>query len=403
MTKIPAPSVLANELVEVVTFEEAPMVQGATFTARDLRNMRFPELKYILPGLIPEGLTLLASRPKFGKSWLVLDIAIAVAFNRFVLGTLKPTAGDVLYLALEDGPRRLQRRMSKLLPTFNTEWSPRLTFATEWPRAEDGIAKIEEWIAKANAPRLINIDTLAQFRAPARSKQSIYELDYAALSGLQRLASKHGICIIVVHHDRKNEAEDAFDTVSGSLGLTAAADTILILKRQSGNVTLYARGRDIEESETALQLDKTTCRWAILGAAAEVNRSAQRSRVITAIKEAGGELGPKDIQIAAEIRTRNAVDVLLRKMVQADELIRTKRGRYALSPTDASKIGQKERFDTQPTENKEEPTNLSNLTDLSAEQSSVENHTVPDNANPCAIPSNSRRSPADGNGHDGSP
>jgi hypothetical protein len=71
----------------------------------------------------------------------------------------------------------------------------------------------------------------------------------------------------VVHHDRKAEADDPFDTVSGSLGLTGAADTILILKRQTGGVTLYARGRDIEERETALHFEKTTCRWSILGEA----------------------------------------------------------------------------------------------------------------------------------------
>jgi RecA-family ATPase len=73
--------------------------------------MTFQPLKFILPGLVPEGATLLVARPKFGKSWLVLDIAIAIAAGRFTLGQLKPVQGDVLYLALEDGPRRLQRRL----------------------------------------------------------------------------------------------------------------------------------------------------------------------------------------------------------------------------------------------------------------------------------------------------
>ena len=107
-----------------------------TFTAAALQTMEFPPLTYLLPGLIPEGLCLLVSRPKLGKSWLVLDIATATAAGRLVLGDLKPASGEVLYLALEDGPRRLQRRMSRLLPTFSGTWPEGITFATEWPRSD---------------------------------------------------------------------------------------------------------------------------------------------------------------------------------------------------------------------------------------------------------------------------
>ena len=82
------------------------------FSAAALQTMTFPPLNFILPGLVPEGATLLVSRPKFGKSWLVLDVAIATAANRFTLGTLKPSAGDVLYLALEDGRRQAGSRVS---------------------------------------------------------------------------------------------------------------------------------------------------------------------------------------------------------------------------------------------------------------------------------------------------
>src|SRR5262249_15992490 len=157
--------------------------------------------------------------------------------------------GDVLYLALEDGPRRLQRRITKLLPTFSGSWPERLTIATEWPRADQGgLEAIEEWLRMAKSPRVVIINTLARFRKIANGKSLVYADDYAAISGLQKLASKYSVGIIIVHHDRKAEADDVFDTVSGSLGLPAAADTILIMKRQSGAVTLYVRGRDIDES-----------------------------------------------------------------------------------------------------------------------------------------------------------
>jgi len=152
-----------------------------TFTAEALQTMTFPPLNFILPGLVPEGATLLVSRPKLGKSWLVLDLALATAAGRFTLGELKPASGDVLYLALEDGPRRLQRRLTRLIPTFSGVWPPGLTMATEWPRGEQGIAEIAKWIAAAKTPRLIIVDTLAQFRAASTGKQQIYTDDYAAI------------------------------------------------------------------------------------------------------------------------------------------------------------------------------------------------------------------------------
>jgi hypothetical protein len=156
--------------------------------------------------------------------------------------------------------------------------------------------------------------------------------------------------------------------VSGSLGLTGAADTILVMKRQASAVTLHVRGRDIEDAEKALQFDKPSCRWTILGEAADVNRSAERRRVIAALKEAGGPLQAKDIWVAAELRNRNATDLLLGKMVRDGEIVRADRGRYAPPDTDAGQIGQKERSETQDSDFGEETDNLSNLSDLSADR-----------------------------------
>src|SRR5262245_54070432 len=172
------------------------------FTASALRTMEFPPLKFILPGLVPEGATLLVSRPKLGKSWLVLDLAIAIAADRFTLGQLKPSAGGVLHIALEDGRRRLQRRMRKLIP-YGTKWPEGLTIATEWPRADmGGLKEIEEWLISTPNARCVIIDTLAQFRNLSTGKQQAYAEDYAAISGLTKLANKYNVAIIIVHHDR---------------------------------------------------------------------------------------------------------------------------------------------------------------------------------------------------------
>ncbi|MET0632989.1 MAG: hypothetical protein ABWY92_19185, partial [Xanthobacteraceae bacterium] len=107
----------------------------------------------------------------------------------------------------------------------------------------------------------------------------------------------------------------------------------------------------------------------ILGAAAEVRRSVERTRVIAALKDADGPLQAKDIWLAAELRNRNATDLLLSKMVKDGELVRADRGQYALPETDTEQIGQKERFEVQPPETQQDIGNLSDLSDLSEDRS----------------------------------
>ena len=133
---------------------------ASTFTADALIAMMFEQIKFVVKDFIGEGLTLFAGKPKIGKSWLLLHIAHEVSIGGYTLGGLPCEQGDVLYCALEDNQRRLQRRMAKLFD--NEEWPSNLTFACEMPRlANGGIKFIKHWIEKAERPRLVIIDTLA--------------------------------------------------------------------------------------------------------------------------------------------------------------------------------------------------------------------------------------------------
>jgi hypothetical protein len=123
---------------------------------------------------------------------------------------------------------------------------------------------------------LIVIDTLAMVRPPKSRTQDSYEADYAALSPLQRFASEHRIAIIVITHVRKQEASDPLEMISGTNGLTGAADTIMVLNRDGDGPKLYGRGRDIEEIEKSLRFDAG--RWSVLGDVDEVRRSAERRK-----------------------------------------------------------------------------------------------------------------------------
>jgi len=295
-------------------------------TAAHLQRQKFPPIKFVVPGLIPEGLSILAGRPKLGKSWMALDICIAIASGRMCLGERKPAQGDVLYCALEDNPRRLQRRIDRILSPFSDKWPERLTLATSWRRLDKGgVDDIAEWIASVPDPRAVFLDTLAGVK-PVRTQQG-YAEDYESLSALHALANQKGVAIPVLHHTRKMEAEDPVDTVSGTLGLAGCADTVMVLNRSGQGTTLYVRGRDIEEAEHAVSFDKAACRWTILGDAKDVHRSQERGRILAALDGATEPMTPQDI-MAATGMNRSNVDFLLHKMAHDGEVQKIGRGKY---------------------------------------------------------------------------
>jgi hypothetical protein len=316
--------------------------RSAVITASDLKDKTFSPVKYVVPGYIPEGVTIFAGKPKIGKSWMLYDVCLASAADRFVLGEIKPIQGDVLYLALEDSERRLKKRLEKLWP--GGAWPVRLKLAVDWRKADaGGLDDLAEWCDSVAKPVLIVVDTLEKIRPAPKGNAAAYSSDYDAVAGLHKLAHTRGIAVVVIHHVRKMEADDPFDMVSGTNGLTGAADTILVLKRQAGSVTLHARGRDIEEKETACQFDKFTCRWTFLGDAQQVQSSSQRAAIIEVLSSAGEEgLHISEIMAATERSDRNAMDQLLHKMHRDGEVVRLKRGQYAMP----GKIGKKERSDS---------------------------------------------------------
>ncbi|WP_201835031.1 AAA family ATPase [Microvirga zambiensis] len=299
-----------------------------TISARELRQKEFPPPRFVIPGYVPEGCTLLAGRPKLGKSWLVLDMGLAVATGGTCLGDIACEQGDVLYLALEDNQRRLQRRIDKVLGPVN-EWPGSFRCANEWPRAsEGGLDAMREWITDAQNPRLVIVDVLAMFRPASGTRDNMYEADYHAIKGLQALASEFGIAVIVVHHTRKSGSDvDPFEKVSGTLGLSGAADTTVVLDRDSNGATIYGRGRDIEEIESAVEFNKDNCRWFVMGKAEDVRRTDERSSILGVLVDADEPMNPHEISIATGAN-RKCVDQLLFKMAKAGQVRKVKRGLY---------------------------------------------------------------------------
>jgi AAA domain len=222
-------------------------------SAVELMEATFPEPRFIVDGLLPDGVAMLAGKSKMGKSWLAMQIAVAIASGRPALGQYPVDRGEVLYLALEDRQRRLQARMRAVLQGQPAPAG--LYFETEWPRLNDGGAdKLISWLDDHPAAKAVMIDVWVKVRAPTgNSKANIYEIDYAALEPLRRIVAERGILLLLLHHFRKGDADDPLDLISGSTGIAGSCDTLLILKRERGKAEafLYVTGRDITDTEKA--------------------------------------------------------------------------------------------------------------------------------------------------------
>lgn len=319
----------------VVATLERPKTKPTIVTTRTnhLAAADLPEPVYTVPGFITPGLTILAGRPKLGKSWLAFGLADAVARGGYAMGKVKVDPGPVLYLALEDTLLRLQKRLLMLLNGGGA--SPDLEVGTECPPLDQGgLEAIEEWIKSRPGARMVIIDTWAKVRPERKRDQGIYEGDYAASAPLKALGDKHGVAIVVVHHTRKMEAADWLDSVSGSTGLTGAADTIMVLTRKRGetDATLGVTGRDIDEAEKAIRFDKHTGMWELLGEAADFRRTEARQEILDALEENESLTRSDLVEITG--KSKQAVSNLLSKLVKEGRITAagsTHRRRYTVS------------------------------------------------------------------------
>lgn len=264
-----------------------------TVSAAKLSELNLPEPRWAVPGLLAEGCTILGGKPKTGKSWLALGVGVAVASGGHALGRIQVDQGEVLYLALEDTMRRLQSRLSIIL-----EGGPApadLSLAVEWPRLDAGGSDwLQSWLKNHPRSRLVIVDTLARIRARSSGRNSnLYEDDYHAVALLKRIADNAGASLLVIHHLRKMASEDPLESLSGTMGLSGAADSILVLskERTKRDATLFMTGRDVDETELNLRFDAQTGTWALLGD----TLSDERTAVVAALKAAGVPLGAKDL------------------------------------------------------------------------------------------------------------
>ena len=298
------------------------------WNAVELMAAEFPPPRWAVPGLICEGITLLAGPPKVGKSWLSLGLGVAVASGGLALGSIQVHQGPVLYLALEDTARRLKSRLSKVLGDAPAPAG--LTLATECsPLTSGGDAEIAMWLDEHPDARLIVIDVFAKLRGTSTPGASAYDADYAAIGRIKRIADHYGVAVVLVHHVRKMASEDFLAEVSGTNGLAGAADAVLVLKRSRGTAdgVLHITGRDVDETEYAASFEPETGMWRLLDGPAVTHTVEPTRRTILEHLAEHPDSTPTQISTGTGL-ANSLVKQTVRRMLEGGQLISDGKGRY---------------------------------------------------------------------------
>lgn len=244
-----------------------------TETAKQIQQSAPPKRIYLIDGIITPGLNILAAPRKKGKSWLALDIALCVAGKEDFWGR-KTEHGKVLYFALEDHRTRMKQRIDTIL---DDEDAPEDLIISYAAGATGNIFcdNLDAFLQETEDIKLVIIDVLQKIRPDKKTGQTEYAHDYEDIGKLKNIAIKHNISLLIITHTRKTrDPLDKLNEISAGTGITAAADTILMItNNKSGEKrnTLSITGRDVPETELSVVFDTDCCRWKYIGTTEELN------------------------------------------------------------------------------------------------------------------------------------
>lgn len=293
--------------------KKVPIKPPAMIDGYTLLRTEYPPPVFVFDGLLHNGLTLLAGRPKVGKSWLALQLAIDAAMGRPGLARFVcPLKLAVLYCGLEESAGRTNNRMRKFIDAGAADaiQAGNIQFVHKLlPLFGGGLEEIEAAMSSQRFG-LIIIDTLLKAlggRQRARNVDALSD-DYKVVEGLQALAIRHQTSILVIHHTRKMTSDNSVDKVAGTSGLTAAADSIWTLDRGPKGIMLEIRGRDMADEDYSLRFDAESeaFGWTVAGTGDDVRLSQARWDILELLEESAAPMTPK--AIAKELK-KNAVTV----------------------------------------------------------------------------------------------
>ena len=260
-------------------------------SGEELSDMRLEPVRFCVEGLLPEGLSILGGAAKAGKSWLVLDLGVRVA-RGLPLWEIPTRKGDVLYLCLEDSLNRVQERLNRV-----TDDPPdNLFFSISAGTIGGGLCdQIRGFQRDHPELVLVVVDIFQVVRGD--STELSYAGDYAEVRQLKALAEELRISLLLVHHLRKQQDRDPLNMLSGTTGISGAADAVYVLQRthrDAADAALACTGRDIEQRTLRLRFDSDCCRWECLSDSAgqpEKKLPGELEALVALVRERGSFAG----------------------------------------------------------------------------------------------------------------
>jgi AAA domain len=299
--------------------------------AEELLHEEFPPTRTFVKDILVEGMTFLAGKPKKGKSYMALDMSLALAVGRLAFQHFPTEQARVLYVSLEDGPRRLQRRLRAIQPNISNPKG--LDFLYTFPRL--GAGAVEQLHAYAQQYEVIIVDVLGRVLPEAsvvRKNLSEYQEFTDHLGAIQTLAQEEHIAILIIDHVRKAAAEDVFDTIIGTQGKWGSADNGLVYERkgEEKDAVLHTAGRELEEQKIVLTM--TDGHITYMGTGDLFEMDSEQNRIIQILEEEHRPMGLPDLMKALGLNEAHykRFRVLMHRLYHEDRIGRTKRGMYTL-------------------------------------------------------------------------
>ena len=283
-----------------------------TVSMTELYQTSYKSRPPIIDGLLYAGAYLLAGAPKIGKSFLVAQLAYHIGTGAPLWG-FEVHQGTVLYLALEDDYQRLQSRMYRMYGVNDTG---NLHFATCAAKIGAGLdEQLENFILEHPDTRLIVIDTMQKIREVSGEAYS-YASDYEIIGKLKAFADKHSVCVLIVHHTRKQPSGDSFEMISGTTGLLGCADGSLLMqkkKRTALEATIEVVGRDQPDQVLYLTKDPDTQIWDLDHTETELHKEPPDpvlEKIAALVSQDQPTWTGSPTELAAAVQTEMAVNTL---------------------------------------------------------------------------------------------
>ena len=292
-----------------------------------------PPPNYLVNPILRDGITLFAGKSKRGKSWLMLDIAMAVAFGNKAFRHYDTVQHPVLYLALEDGERRIKRRIDSIYPGVKV--NDKFQYYVNFPSLDENFLEILEGKIDKFSFQLVVVDVLAKIlpRQKGSGRKNEYQDIYELFAPLQKISKERNIGVVFLDHLRKSESsEDKFEDIMGTTAKQGVADVLWVLERKPKDSMAFLHVRDKDLEDMTIGLEFKDGHWEYLGEGEEFEYDREQQLIIKILHEEGREMSVQDIMKAAgwvgEARYARLRKVLMR-MAKEDLIHRARHGKYA--------------------------------------------------------------------------